>query len=46
MKENVIQALFSAALGAIMAYLNILIVPFVVLLVIMITDNFTGMAEA
>lgn len=46
MKENVIQALFSAALGAIMAYLNILLVPFVVLLVVMITDYFTGMAEA
>ena len=46
MKENVIQALFSAALGAIMAYLNILLVPFVVLLVVMITDYLTGMAEA
>lgn len=46
MKENVIQALFSAALGALMAYLNILLVPFVVLLVVMITDYFTGMAEA
>lgn len=46
MKENVIQALFSAAIGAVMAYLNILLVPFVVLLVVMITDYFTGMAEA
>ena len=46
MKENVIQALFSAALGAVMAYLNILLVPFVVLLVVMITDYLTGMAEA
>ena len=46
MKENVIQALFSAAIGAIMAYLNILLVPFVVLLVVMITDYLTGMAEA
>ena len=46
MKENVIQALFSAALGALMAYLNILLVPFVVLLVVMITDYLTGMAEA
>ena len=46
MKENLIQALFSAALGAIMAYLNILLVPFIVLLAVMITDYFTGMAEA
>ena len=46
MKENIIQALFSAALGAIMAYLNILLVPFIVLLAVMITDYFTGMAEA
>ena len=46
MKENVIQALFSAAIGAVMAYLNILLVPFVVLLVVMITDYLTGMAEA
>lgn len=46
MKENVIQALFSAAIGAVMAYLNMLLVPFVVLLVVMITDYFTGMAEA
>ena len=46
MKENVIQALFSAAIGAVMAYLNILLVPFVVLLVVMLIDYGTGMAEA
>ncbi|MGN0461537.1 MAG: holin family protein [Ruminococcus sp.] len=46
MKENIIQALFSAALGAVMAYLNILLVPFIVLLVVMITDYLTGMTEA
>lgn len=46
MKENIFQALIAAVVGAIAAYLNVLLIPLIVLFVVMIIDYITGMAEA
>lgn len=46
MKENILQALFATAIGVIAAYLNVLLVPLIVLIVVMLIDYFTGMAQA
>lgn len=46
MKENILQALFATVIGAIAAYLNVLLVPLIVMLVVMVIDYFTGMAQA
>ena len=46
MKENILQALFATVCGAIVAYLNILLVPFAVMIAVMIIDYITGMAQA
>lgn len=46
MKENILQALFATVLGAIAAYLNVLLVPLIVMLAVMIIDYLTGMAQA
>lgn len=46
MKENFLQILFAMVTGAIVAYLNVLLVPFLVLIIVMIIDYVTGMAQA
>lgn len=46
MKENILQALFATVIGAIAAYLNVLLVPLIVMLVVMVIDYGTGMAQA
>lgn len=46
MKENILQALFAAVLGAVTAYLNILLLPIIVLVVVMLIDYITGMSQA
>lgn len=46
MKMNFLQSIFAAVSAAIVAYLNILLVPLVVLIVVMIIDYLTGMAQA
>ena len=46
MKENILQALFATVIGAIAAYLNVLLVPLIVMLVVMVIDYLTGMAQA
>lgn len=46
MKDNIIQATVSVAIGALSAYFNILLVPLAVLICVMIIDYGTGMAEA
>lgn len=46
MKENILQALFATAVGAIAAYFNVLLIPIIVLVVVMVIDYITGMAEA
>lgn len=46
MKENILQALFATVLGAIAAYLNVLLVPLIVLIAVMLIDYGTGMAQA
>lgn len=46
MKENFLQILFATVTGAIVAYLNVLLVPFLVLIIVMIIDYITGMAQA
>lgn len=46
MKENILQALFATVIGAVVAYLNVLLVPLIVLIVVMVIDYFTGMAQA
>ena len=46
MKDNIIQATVSVAIGALAAYFNILLVPLAVLICVMIIDYGTGMAEA
>lgn len=46
MKENIIQTLFAAALGALAAYFNVLLIPLCVLLAVMALDYISGMAAA
>lgn len=46
MKENIIQATVSVALGALAAYFNILLIPVLVLFAVMVIDYCTGMASA
>ena len=46
MKDNIIQATVSVELGALAAYFNVLLVPLTILIVVMIIDYGTGMAEA
>lgn len=46
MKENFLQILFATVTGAIVAYLNVLLLPLVVLVIVMLIDYFTGMAQA
>ena len=46
MKENILQALFAAVIGVGAAYLNVLLVPLIVMLVVMVIDYGTGMAQA
>lgn len=46
MKENIFQALIAAVVGAVAAYLNVLLVPLIVMLAVMVIDYFTGMAQA
>lgn len=46
MKENFLQILLATVTGAIVAYLNVLLVPFLVLIIVMIIDYITGMAQA
>lgn len=46
MKENFLQILFATVAGAIVAYLNVLLVPLVVLVIVMLIDYGTGMAQA
>lgn len=46
MKDNIIQATVSVALGALAAYFNVLLVPLAILIGVMIIDYGTGMAEA
>ena len=44
--RNIIQTLFATALGALVAYLNVLLIPLVVLVAVMLIDYVTGMAGA
>ena len=44
--NNFLQALFAAVAGALTAYLNILLIPVLVLIVAMIIDYCTGMVTA
>lgn len=46
MKDNIIQATVSVAVGALAAYFNVLLVPLAILICVMIIDYGTGMAEA
>ena len=46
MKDNIIQATVSVAIGALAAYFNILLVPLAVLICVMIIDYATGMTSA
>lgn len=46
MKDNIIQATVSVAIGALAAYFNVLLVPLAILICVMIIDYGTGMAEA
>lgn len=46
MKDNIIQATVSVALGALAAYFNALLIPLVILIAVMLIDYGTGMAEA
>ena len=46
MKMNFLQGVFAAVSAAIIAYLNILLVPIIVLIVVMIIDYLSGMAQA
>lgn len=46
MKDNIIQATVSVALGALAAYFNVLLVPLTILIGVMIIDYATGMTSA
>lgn len=46
MKDNIIQATVSVAVGALAAYFNVLLVPLVILICVMIIDYATGMTSA
>lgn len=46
MKDNIIQATVSVAIGALAAYFNILLIPVLVLFAVMVIDYCTGMASA
>lgn len=46
MKMNFLQSVFAAVSAAIVAYLNILLVPLIVLIVVMVIDYLSGMAQA
>ena len=46
MKDNIIQATISVAIGALSAYFNILLIPVLVLFAVMVIDYCTGMASA
>lgn len=46
MKMNFLQGIFAAVSAAIVAYLNILLVPLIVLIVVMVIDYLSGMAQA
>lgn len=46
MKDNIIQATVSVAVGALAAYFNILLIPVLVLFAVMVIDYCTGMASA
>lgn len=46
MKDNIIQATVSVALGALAAYFNVLLVPLTILIVVMVIDYATGMTSA
>ena len=46
MKENFLQILFATVAGAIVAYLNVLLVPIIVLIIVMLIDYLSGMAQA
>ena len=46
MKDSIIQATVSVAVGALAAYFNILLIPVLVLFAVMVIDYCTGMASA
>lgn len=46
MKDNIIQATVSVAIGALAAYFNVLLVPLAILIGVMIIDYATGMTSA
>lgn len=46
MKMNFLQTIFAAVSAAIAAYLNILLVPLIVLIAVMIIDYLSGIAQA
>lgn len=46
MKDNIIQATVSLALGALAAYFNVLLIPVLILIIVMVIDYATGMTSA
>ena len=44
--KDFFHAIFAAAIGALAAYFNVLLIPLIVLLVVMLIDYITGMAGA
>lgn len=46
MKDNIIQATVSVAIGALISYFNILFIPILVLIAVMLIDYITGLTSA
>lgn len=46
MKDNIIQATISVAIGALISYFNILLIPILVLIAVMLIDYITGLTSA
>lgn len=46
MKDNIIQATVAVAIGALISYFNILLIPILVLIAVMLIDYITGLTSA
>lgn len=46
MTENIFKVIFSAALAGLCAYLQVMLIPLIVLIAVMVLDYITGMAQA
>lgn len=46
MKETILQTIIAAVCGAFVAYINVLLIPLIVLIIVMVSDYITGLGGA